>query len=907
MSSEPTLPRTDARQRTTLGNWFRLLLRVLGLTGVLAFLGGAGMLLAERGYPQPERLRTLGSWLQTTMQESLDQDHGRYAYLFALTTLIGLALTVGWLAVELLGGLFLVAGRKTVVGTNAVLQIALAVALLAVVNIYAFNHYTRFDLTRDAVFTLPPEQVEQLRKLRTDSPTTVVVLQLHKTAGTLSERPDAYDYAAERKVVEKVRDLVDQLREFGPQFNVVILDVEEEGYERTLRNLTRTRPGLAEVIRDAPENSIFFYADGKVRPLPTAEAERLGAISVPDPHHAGKSLIYPAAITRMSFTGFYQLDKTASREATSTERENMAVLAGGLAFAPQVRGQGNLVLIPQGRDAFVQKVLALEDRKPKVGLAVIHPYLTSRENYDMYSAAGLRHTLEANGFAVSDVILKRWGGRTGPTPTAYTYEENELDRIEARYNLLNLVIYDRELVVRELKKALDQVVNKGSIADLDRMFRRQFARPIRDEQDRAFIRSIFLENIKVREEELANYTQRLAEVEPRYRELLRDEKAVENRRMTDLQAKFAQYVADCDLLIVPRLTVLDISSGEVIPPGLFALAKEQAAVVKEFVAAGKPVLFAFGPTNVSRPGIPDTPADDDVERLLPRLGIELGRQTIITDREGESLAERSAEALTSTVDVPPLVFDPPAFDPPASATRGQERDVPNPIGGAFRVTSRSVDQALAVKRSGFRPIYLAPGFANVVPFAAEVMFTTPEAWNEPNPLGDADALPKYDPAKPGDPLKGTHDEERKGPFPVGIAVEVPVPAEWVIAQPYPAEQNLAAMLPIFDRGLSALGMTLAAQQHKRPTVRVVAYGHGGLFTGTRLTPGQETLLMHTLNWQLHREDRLPANVADAEKWRFPRVALSNRETAAWRLGTVLGLPLLCVYFGAFVLLMRKVR
>jgi hypothetical protein len=187
------------------------------------------------------------------------------------------------------------------------------------------------------------------------------------------------------------------------------------------------------------------------------------------------------------------------------------------------------------------------------------------------------------------------------------------------------------------------------------------------------------------------------------------------------------------------------------------------------------------------------------------------------------------------------------------------------------------------------------------------MFTTPDAWNEPNPLGDSDTLPKYDPAKPGDPLKGTHDEERKGPFPVGVAVEVPVPAEWVIEKPYPMEQQIAAVLPIFDRGLSALGMTLVARQHERPKVRIVAYGHGGLFTGTRLTPGQETLLMHTINWQLHREDRLPADVADAEKWRFPRVELSSRETAAWRLGTVLGLPLLCVYFGAFVLLMRKVR
>ena len=356
MAAETPTRRADARQRTTIGNRFRLLARVLGLTGVMAFAAGA--VLASTSLPAVE------TWTLESLRSAAEGADGTYPKVATLLLgggLVGVAL---WLVVELLGGLFLVAGRKTVVSTNALLQIVLAVALLGIVNGYSFRHYARFDLTRDAAFTLPAEQTEQLRKLRSDAPTTVVVLQLHKTAGTLTDKPDAYDYAAERKVVEKVRDLVDQLREFGPQFNVVVLDVEDERYERTLRDLTRTRPGLADVIRDAPENSIYFYADGKVRTLPTADAEKLaGAATAPNPAASGTTLVYPAAITRMSFAEFYQLDKTASREATAAERERVGAVAGGLTFAPGVRGPGNLVLIPQGRDTFVRKVLALEDRQ----------------------------------------------------------------------------------------------------------------------------------------------------------------------------------------------------------------------------------------------------------------------------------------------------------------------------------------------------------------------------------------------------------------------------------------------------------------------------------------------------------------------------------------------------------------
>lgn len=893
--------KTDTRQRTTLGNRFRFLVRVLGLTGALAL--PVGWVLAGDALPPwpsgslKEAIPAYGDTLLSLARGAADLQ----ARAGAICLLAGGAAVALMLLAELFGGLFLVAGRKTAVGTNSALQVALAAALLVVVNAISFGTYWRWDLTRDRQFTLAPELVSELKKLRPDSPTTVVVLQLHKTAGTLSDKPDAFDSAAERKVVEKVKDLVDQLREFGPRFNVAVLDVQEEGYERQLRDLTRNRPGLADAVAAAPENSIFFYPDGKVQSRPRAEADKLAAgrtAVLADPADPARGLVYTGPIGRMSFTDFYQLDKTASKEATPAEREELAALAGGTAFGPGVRGKGNLVLLPRGTPAFVRKVLALEERKPRIGLAVIHPLLTSREGYDEYTAAGLRKALEANGFDLTEVILKQWNRSGPPTPAAEGYEEYELGRIESRYNLFTGLVAYRESQIKQLGQVRDRV-NTAPLAELDRLFGRQLGRRIADDADRAFLRKIIDDTIQLNRDELAELTKLLAELTPRYKEAFANDRAVENRRLTDLKAKLGQAVADCDLLIVPRLTVVDLARGAVIPPSLFNMAKEQAEVVKAFVKAGKPVLFALGPTNVDARGGFGGPEVDDVEKLLPQLGIEPGKQTLVTPAEAEAMADRQNEALGSSVEVPALVFDRPA----------SEAKPANPVASAYRITARAVDRRLDVRKGGFRPMYVSKAMADRLPFAAEIAFSPPDAWNEEKPLPDDD-VPKFDPSKPDDPKKGTRDEERRGAFPVGVAVETPIPVDWLDKGKAggfgPAVIGAAAALP-FDHGLTAAAVSAAADKVKRPTVRIVALGHGGLFTGKRLDPAAETLLLHAVNWQLHRDDRLPAEVADADKWRFPRVDLSGRQFRVWHLATFLGLPALVAYFGMIALMVRRVR
>jgi hypothetical protein len=349
--------------------------------------------------------------------------------------------------------------------------------------------------------------------------------------------------------------------------------------------------------------------------------------------------------------------------------------------------------------------------------------------------------------------------------------------------------------------------------------------------------------------------------------------------------------------------VTDIVRGDVIPASLFHLSQDQARVIQEFMQAGKPVLFALGP--VINDGRGPTEGPDEVEKLLPQFGILPSRQTILTDAEAAAIAERSGQEFGSTVRPTPLLF-------PVSPTG---RFAPNPISQAYQTTARAVDQQLDIRKGGYRPFDLAPGVLERSSFQPVIATTGPDSFNEDNPLPTDDAVPKFEPTKPEDPKRGTREEERRGPFPVGIALEAPIPVDWVrpaAANGSPGlsvvqQQALAGLAFHWDGGLSAALLSEALKPTPRPTVRLVVFGHGGLFTGKTLEPGPETLLIHSLNWQLKREERLPRNLPDEQKWRYPRADLSPEIARLWRQGLLLVLPAAVAVLGITVLMLRKVR
>src|SRR5262249_10275733 len=134
---------------------------------------------------------------------------------------------------------------------------------------------------------------------------------------------------------------------------------------------------------------------------------------------------------------------------------------------------------------------------------------------------------------------------------------------------------------------------------------------------------------------------------------------------------------------------------------------------------------------------------------------------------------------------------------------------------------------------------------------------TGSGWNDDAPFPvRGGRRPRYEPPKPDDPTNGTLEEKRRGLFPVGVALETPLPSEWTDGTPV--------------------------------LVRVAVIGQGDIFTGDDLPPAKEQLFLQTSNWLLGREDYLPRG---DHPWRYPRVELTLGRWLVQVAGVAVGMPL----------------
>src|SRR2546423_10876073 len=102
------------------------------------------------------------------------------------------------LLVELAGLVLLASSRRGAVGSNVVLQVLLAAALVAGVNLFSFFHYQRFDWTAKHEFTLDPALRAELSKLRGE---TTIVVYKRQTSVSPQGQADHYAAAADRKII----------------------------------------------------------------------------------------------------------------------------------------------------------------------------------------------------------------------------------------------------------------------------------------------------------------------------------------------------------------------------------------------------------------------------------------------------------------------------------------------------------------------------------------------------------------------------------------------------------------------------------------------------------------------------------------------------------------------------------
>jgi len=757
--------------------------------------------------------------------------------------LVEFAIALLVLVLEILIMLKLAAGRKNIAGAGATLQAILAVTLFVGVNLFSYSHYQLVDTTLGRLFTLPADLKSKLENLRDE--TTIVVCQLHKTFGKFTEKPDRFDYAAERVVVAKVKDLVDQLRELGPKFRVQVLDVEDENYERRLADLTSNAPQLRKAIETAPENSIFFWAKNSA-----------GSIS--------------EMIQRMSFNDFYRLDKTASVEANQQ--------------------RGNLMLLPQGREGsgavepFVRKILALEARKPRVAVAVVDEWLTTRGT-DSFGYNGLRKSLESHGFEVKDLILRKLRQRPASS-VAYTFDESKLDRLDQRIRVIDTNLERFEKGLGALGKMVLQW--KGTpLSELEKAYSDQLRGAKLSEENRKA-------QVEYFEGELKNLQEARDRLQKQKLEVVKEKSSldvdslIEQQRMTDLEAKMNLLLADCDLLLVPRPTLHDvITDDRNLPHWLHGLEKAQIDAMQSFIKSGKPVFALLGPTSEPQDQGPVPQgfvANDGFEDLLAKLGFKLGKQTVLFDEEVEGFSEQMAGLLTggTGIQAPPLLLDWGEGAGRPVALKPNFAKAAHPIRESLKLTGRSQspDKPLELRLRHPRPVYFdAPQGVNLV-YNPELFQTSRDSWNESQPFPEMQGvgerkIPSYNPDDK-DPNKGTLEARRRGPFPVGAAAEVPVPAEWYTNSP----------------------------PKKLPSVRLAVVGESWFLSGPELPPVKERFALDVCNWLLGREDFLPR---PSTPWKYPRIEMQDRTRVLWLWGTQLGMPAFFAYLGFVVLIQRRMR
>jgi len=790
--------------------------------------------------------------------------------------------------------------KRGAVGGTVVLQILLAIALFTGVNVFSYFHYTRMDLTRDHRFTLDQKWRDQLAKLNQD--TTIVIYQRHTAFGQSPENPpDNYDAAAQRQIIERVKDLAEQFQDLGPRFQVEVLDSYDDSFEDRLIYYKEHAPRLAEAIEAAKENSIFFYAPKRERAEVKEEDEKDGFVQI------------------ISFNDIFQLDRTASRGGED--------------------GRRNLVLRDQGVDAFVHKVLNIQEKRPKIAFAVAHEFLGVKGDSLLWGMGGVKKTLQARGIEFQDIVLKKFGGMGPPTATVLTHDESKFEGLEFVITELESAIADHDKTI-QVYAELDKDFTTLPLAEVNKkyFFLARPGRPIdifseselemykkergwREGKDyfrvadlriTPQIRTDYLEE---RVSPILRETRQVREIKEKKLEQAKSEikklnveQLVEQKRISDLRAKFNKLLADVDLLVIPRLTLIDALRNPPLEYEIHKLEDPQVAAIKDFIKSGRPVLFLMDPPFERENSVDEK--GDGVDQLLRDLNVVMPAQTVLFDVEIESLIQGKGSGLRlgRLAEVPPVSLDLVTHSAPRGMKGLGRPTEKQPIRESLLVASESLGKDLGgdLRLRNPRPIYLmrvkldtspkalatligaaaAPatpwnlaspllGQAMLAPDeSAVVLSTAQEGWNTGKPFAE-DEIPRYTPPEPDNPDVGTWKESRRGPFPVAIAFETYVPEEWVTAK----------------------------EQIRK--VRLAVIGDGEIFKGETLTPMRERVLLDTSNWLMGRDDLLAQEVRDP--WSFLRVNMNEQDKIIWSWSMALGLPLLFIYLGMIVMFVRRLR
>jgi hypothetical protein len=800
---------------------------------------------------------------------------------------LGLALLV-----EIRGIIGIFGSRRAGLGSNVIVQALLAIVLVAGLNWWSFQHYRRFDWTWDQSFTLPDDVKRQLAQLRGD--TDIVVYQQYVSFTQRGEaKEDKYDLAAHKKIVEKIKDLAELFQDLGPRFRVQLLDIQDDSFDGKMKDLKKSAPALAEAIEKAPENSIFFHSGGKVQ--------------------------------RLAFHDVYQVDKQASQEDNNGQGNLVLNFQGVEPIARKILNIEEKA--PRIAAAVVHPVLTMSDRE--------NLYLTMNGAKKVLDSYGfdtkdllMRKVEEGGGLSPDAAVLTFAEGRYEQIEEELALlhesigkmekEQEEATKLYKKWHDSSLAELNKTYAYVILEGGNQGVILRSQVENIKKSGRNFKLMDVDDEDKQIRVKGLDRDLVILQTVLETNRGER--DTLLKEKQTLSADELGEKRRITDVELKMKRELEDRDLLIIPRFTAINIPRGERIPnPNrVHKLDDAQIRAIKHFIRDGKAILFLFGPTNEPDDEAPfrEPDAGDELEKMLAELGIAMPKQTIVFNAEAKDYNERKVGVMFAgrETELPAVKFE---WQPEASRRGQMEKAAPHPIRTSLNLTSRAIGKQTgtdpAARQTGMelrvrhpRPVYvqrtrLAPGpAASVVAAASQpgwsgalpssiawlrqrelvqddgaVLFvTSEESWNEEQPYITKKGVPRYEPTKDDDPKKNTPEEERRGPFPIAVAVERSAPSSW------------------FD------------DDKPNPKARIAVIGHGGLFTGQTLNPIREKLLLDVTNWLVGRDDLL---ARQSQPWKYPRVDLAEWQVLVWQMAAVFGLPVFFLYFGAMMWLVRSMR
>ena len=220
------------------------------------------------------------------------------------------------------------------------LQGALAAVLLVGVNVWSFHHYERVDCTRDRQFTLPAEVRKDLRQLDPDSKTTIIVYSgTRRSARSPTSRRTITIPPPRRKVVEKVK------RSGRPA-------------PRARRAATQRRSARHPGARTSSR-------------IGSNRSDTQNAPELTQGHRRRRRK------TACSSTPGEQ--RQAAHPALELQRL-LSAGQDGVARGSRRPRQSRVAL--SGHGPFAQRLTHLEEKRPRIGIAVIHKVLTSTSDHD---------------------------------------------------------------------------------------------------------------------------------------------------------------------------------------------------------------------------------------------------------------------------------------------------------------------------------------------------------------------------------------------------------------------------------------------------------------------------------------------------------------------------------------------